>query len=85
MRIVTEGGLAVYVYPEGGARHKLPHCHVRWAESDTVIALPSLRRLVGPPLPKLGGDMLRKNLDLIWDQWLALNGQDEKELPKEDE
>ncbi len=73
MRVLAQGIFTVYVYREIGAKHKLPHCHIVWGEEGAVVALPSLTRLAGGPLPKEALDLIAGNLEAIWGQWTALN------------
>lgn len=64
---------SVYVYPETGQQHHLPHCHVRWAEGDTVVALPSQEILAGPSLPKAARRLLLDRMEEICSCWDELN------------
>lgn len=67
------GAYVVYVYPEVGGQHKLPHCHIRWGENSIAVALPSLVVVAGGALPRDARAVLTENLDLICAAWDELN------------
>lgn len=73
MKLFSDGHYSVYVYPEGGEPHHLPHCHVRWAKGDTILALPTLIVLAGHRLPRSGRRLLREQLDEICAGWDSVN------------
>ncbi len=73
VRVFTQGRYNVYVYPEVGQPHHLPHCHVRWSDGSTQVRLPSLQVLEGTPLPPAVRDLLHDRLDEIVAAWNALN------------
>ncbi len=73
MKVAFDGIFSVYVYPEVGQPHNLPHCHIRWADGSSVVALPTLRLIVGTSLPRKAKRILLLNLDLICDTWNELN------------
>lgn len=73
MKVLSHGKFAVYVYEELGHRHKLPHCHVRWDENDTSVAIFTLTKLAGPNLPRQARKLLQANLEAIWQGWEELN------------
>ncbi|MBA2446698.1 MAG: DUF4160 domain-containing protein [Chloroflexi bacterium] len=52
VRVVGRGRFSVYVYAEAGQPHHLPHCHVRWSDGSTQVALPTLWVLAGDELPR---------------------------------
>lgn len=68
------GKYSVYVYAEAGSPHKGAHCHVRTSDGETVLALPTLSRIVGRPLPRDILEGLRERLDDIVGAWEGLNG-----------
>jgi hypothetical protein len=72
-KVFGEGSFSVYVYCELHGPHKLPHCHVRTKESDTVVSLPLLTVLVGPKLPRDIRRALQERLEEIWRAWERLN------------
>jgi hypothetical protein len=73
MRAVDGDGFAVYVYREFGERHKLPHCHIRWPDTETVVSLPSLNVIAGPTLERAIKGFLIEHLDEICDAWNSIN------------
>lgn len=73
MRVVNRGSFSVYVYREVGQPHHLPHCHIRWARGDTVVALPLLTVLAGPLLPRSERQLLLDQLEEICAWWDKLN------------
>ena len=76
MRVLYDGNVTVYVYSEGGQPHKMPHCHVRSPDNTTIIAIPSLERIIGPPLSKPVRKLLIDSLDKICDCWNELNPEE---------
>lgn len=75
MRVLDNGSYIVYVYSEIGQPHHLPHCHVHWAKGDTVVALPTLTVLAGPPLPRDGRRFLLEGVEEICACWDRLNSE----------
>jgi len=73
MRVLSDGRFSVYVYSEIGNKHHLPHCHVRWVDGEAVVALPSLRIIVGSDLPRTAKELIRGNLEEIYAKWLEIN------------
>lgn len=73
VRVVNSGQFSVYVYREVGQPHHLPHCNVRWPDGSTQVALPTLRVLVGDPLPLAARELLRDHLEQIIEGWNRLN------------
>lgn len=73
MKVAERQGFRVYVYREVGQPHHLPHCNVRWSDGDTQIELPTLRRIIGSPLPKVALELLGDELESIVASWNALN------------
>ena len=61
------------MYKEVGQQHHLPHCHVRWADGETVVALPLLQVIVGDPLPKAARQLLLGELEEIYAAWNKIN------------
>nr|MDQ2827635.1 hypothetical protein [Chloroflexota bacterium] len=49
-RVVSDGKFTIYVYVERGGKHHKPHCHVMWAEGETILEIPSLNQITGDPL-----------------------------------
>ncbi|MBI4497707.1 MAG: DUF4160 domain-containing protein [Chloroflexi bacterium] len=72
-RVVSSGPFSIYVYAEAGQPHHLPHCHVRWSEGSTQVALPTLRVLAGDPLPAAARRLLLDHLEAICGAWERLN------------
>lgn len=73
MKVADDGTHAVYVYPESDQSHKMPHCHVRSTGAETVVALPTLDVIVGPPLTRKMMELLISSLNEICDCWDELN------------
>lgn len=73
MKVADDGTYAVYVYREYDQPHKMPHCHVRSTGADSVVALPTLQVIVGPPLTRKMRELLISSLDEICDGWDELN------------
>ncbi len=73
VRVVTRGQFSIYVYVEVGQPHNLAHCHVRWADHSTQVALPTLRILVGSPLPPAARELLWDSVGQIIEEWNRLN------------
>ena len=73
VRVVQQGRFSVYVYVETGGRHNLPHCHLRWSDGESQIALPSLRLLNGSVPPAAARDLLEAFRDELTVAWIALN------------
>jgi len=61
------------VYAEGGERHHLPHCHVRWPDDEASVALTTLVRLDGEPLPLAARALLEQHLSDLRAAWDSLN------------
>lgn len=74
MRIVEDGVFIVYVYPDEFYQpHHMPHCHVRWSGGETVLFLPTLKRVAGPTIPRKGTRFLIDHLEEICDGWNKCN------------
>lgn len=73
VRVVTRGRFSVYVYAEVGQPHHLLHCHVRWSDSSSQVALPTLTVLAGDDLPTAARLLLVDNLGEICAEWDRLN------------
>ena len=73
MRVLGDGTYSIYVYPETGQPHHWPHCHVRWADDETVVQLPLPMVIAGPPLPKNAKLLLIENLEQICNAWNNIN------------
>jgi hypothetical protein len=72
--VVRRGRFSIYVLPEVGERHHLPHCHVVWSHGKTtVLELPSFRVLTGHPLPAAAWDVVRESKSDIIAAWNQLN------------
>ena len=71
--VVTRGRFSVHVYAEAGQPHHLPHCHVRWSDGSTQVALPTLRVLAGEELPRPGRELLLDHLGEVCAAWDRLN------------
>ena len=76
MKVIEEGNIAVYVYNEVGQPHKMPHCHVRNPDSETVVALPSLTVIVGAPLSKSVRELLLATFEELCNCWDELNPEE---------
>jgi hypothetical protein len=55
----------------------LPHCHIKWGDDETVVALPTMRELVGTSLPKAGRKLLAQNVRFLVAKWEELERQQE--------
>jgi hypothetical protein len=73
MKVAERGGYRVYVYREVGQPHHLPHCNVRWADGDTQVELPTLREIIGTPLPRVARQLLVDELGALIAAWNDLN------------
>jgi hypothetical protein len=73
VRVVRRGRFTVYVYAEVGQPHHLPHCHVRWSDGSSQVALPTLTVLVGDELPRPARQLLWDYLEAICAVWNRLN------------
>lgn len=73
VRVVQRGRFGVYVYAEVGQPHHLPHCHVRWSEGASQVALPTLQLLAGDGLPSQARRLLWDHLEDICAAWNRLN------------
>jgi hypothetical protein len=76
--IIRTDRFSVHVYSERGAPHHRPHCHLRrrGGGAETVIALPLLDAIVGPPLSNEELEIVAANLQRVVDAWDELNGED---------
>ena len=72
-RVASDGKFIIYVYVERGGKHHTPHCHVVWADGETILAIPSLNQITGDPLPRADLALARAYLDAIADKWEELN------------
>jgi len=77
VKVVSRAAYDVYVYPEVGNRHHLPHCHVRWSGNDVSVALPTLMEIAGGPLPPAARELLIEYLEVIYAKWAELNPERE--------
>ncbi len=73
VKVSSCGNISVYVYPEGGGRHHLPHCHVYWPDGSAIVALPTLMKIAGHELPPKAQILLCSRLEKICTQWDELN------------
>jgi hypothetical protein len=73
VRVVRDGRFSIYVLPEGGERHHLPHGHVVWSNGRTVLEIPGFRVLTGHPLPAAAWDVVRESKADIIAAWNLLN------------
>ena len=73
VKVVQRGRFSVYVYREVGQPHHSPHCNVRWSDGDTQVELPTLRRIIGTPLPGEAQRLLAEYRDEIVAAWNQLN------------
>ena len=73
MKVLDDGRFSVYVYREIEQPHHLPHCHVRWADGETVVALPLLQVIVGDPLPTTARQLLLDELEEVCAAWNEIN------------
>ena len=83
--ILRRNGYIVCVYHERGVRHHLPHCHVKWADKEAVVSLPTLAVIVGDAIPAAGVEILAENIAVLVEHWDRFNGSAERptrtELP----
>ncbi|MGH2559505.1 MAG: DUF4160 domain-containing protein [Thermomicrobiales bacterium] len=63
--------IAVKVAERG--RHHLPHCHVRWSDGSSSVALPGLTVIEGDALPRMARSLLDEHNDELADMWNLLN------------
>ena len=73
MKFAERGVYRVYVYREVGQPHHLPHCNVRWPNGDTQVELPTLREIIGTPLPKAARQLVADELLALVAAWNSLN------------
>lgn len=73
VRVAQRGRFSIYVYVERGERHHLAHCHVRWSDGTTPVALPDLFVLGGDPLPRAAMLLLEEHRTALVDAWNLLN------------
>ncbi len=73
VKVVSAGRFGIYVYAEGGQPHHLPHCHVRWSDGDSQVALPNLRLLAGDELPPAAKALLAEQVEALRSAWNRLN------------
>jgi hypothetical protein len=73
--VLRQNGFVVLIFFERGVKHHLPHCHIRWGDEETVVAIPTLTELAGTSLPKAGRTLLAKNLGLLVAKWVQLEQQ----------
>ena len=74
MKVAFTDFIAIYVYSsEVFQPHHLPHCHVRWSNGETVVAIPTLRTIVGKRLPKGTKKLLLNHFNDICKAWNKLN------------
>lgn len=78
MKVETDGLFTICVYSnEVTQKHHLPHCHVRSPDGDVVVAIPSLKVIVGRGLSKRAKTLLVGNFEKICDAWNKLNPESE--------
>ena len=65
VRVIRRGRFSIYVLPENGGRHHLPHCHIVWSDGRSVLELPTFRLLAGHPLPALPGTSFGKPRQIL--------------------
>jgi len=73
--ILRQSGFVVSIFFERGVKHHLPHCHIRWGDDEAVVALPTMRPIVGKSIPKAGRKLLAENVGLLVAQWGDLERQ----------
>lgn len=68
--------LSLHVYRERGGRHHRPHAHLRRYDgaAETVVGLPLLEVIVGPPVTGQEMTVLLECLQRLLDAWEELNG-----------
>lgn len=68
--------VSLHVYRERGGRHHRPHAHVRRQDGspETVVGLPLLDIIVGPPVTGDEMSVLLDCLQRLVDAWELLNG-----------
>lgn len=73
--IVREDRFSLHVYGERGGKHHLPHVHIRRHDGspDSVLSLPLLNLIVGPPPSKAERTALMDSLATLVAEWSELN------------
>jgi hypothetical protein len=68
--------ISLHVYRERGGRHHRPHAHLRRHDGrpTTVVGLPLLDVIIGPPVNGLEMNVLLECLQRLLDAWEQLNG-----------
>jgi hypothetical protein len=79
VKVVQRGRFRVYVWPERGQQHHLPHCHVFWSDGESVVALDTSQVLAGPDLPAEARDLIREHRSRIRRAWRRLNPKEQTE------
>lgn len=66
---------SLHVYGERGGKHHLPHVHIRRHDGSpgSVLSLPLLNLIVGPPSSKVERTVLVDNLPALVAKWNELN------------
>jgi hypothetical protein len=66
---------AFHVYRERGQPHHLPHCHVRRSDgsAETVVAIASLKVIVGPALSRKERRALEEDRETLSEAWETHN------------
>jgi hypothetical protein len=80
--VLRQNGFVVLIFFERGVKHHSPHCHVRWGDDETVVAIPTLTELAGTSLPKAGRRLLAQNLGLLVAKWVQLEQQQQGKTGK---
>ena len=70
---LRKNGYVVCVYCERGVQHHLPHCHIKWGDKEAVVALPTLKLIVGDRVPAAGIAILVDNISVLVEHWERLN------------
>lgn len=73
--IVREDRFSLHVYVEHGGKHHLPHVHIRRHDGSpgSVVSLPLLNLIVGPPPSKAERTVLIDSLPTLVAKWSELN------------
>ena len=80
--VLRQSGFVVLIFFERGVKHHSPHCHIRWGDDETVVAIPTLTELAGTSLPKAGRRLLAQNLGLLVAKWVQLEQQQQGKTGK---
>lgn len=73
--IVRHDRFSLHVYAERGGNHHLPHVHIRRHDGSpgSVLSLPLLNLIVGPPPSQAERTVLTGSLPELVAKWSELN------------